>query len=99
MALGLAWAFLAFWIYTRPGKVSNVLPSLASGGTAHGCTGDDGAVGGSGGYEEVVQLISPVDSQFRPGGSSESRKKMTGARAEARAVGTTKHLAPEVPLK
>ena len=67
--------------------------SLFSGGTAHGCTEDDD-------YDvddvEVLQLVSLIDSRRRPEGSSGARCKTTGARAEARAVGTTQPLAPEV---
>ena len=70
--------------------------SLFSGGTAHGCTEDDD-------YDvddvEVLQLVSLIDSRRRPEGSSGARCKTTGARAEARAVGTTQPLAPEVSLR
>ena len=43
-------------------------------------------------------MISLIDSRCRPEGSSGARCKTTGARAEARAVGTTQPLAPEVPF-
>ena len=73
--------------------------SLFSGGTAHGCTEEDDYVGYAEGDEEVLHLISLIDSRCRPEGSSGARFKTTGARAEARAIGTTQPLAPEVPLK
>ena len=69
--------------------------SLFSRGTAHGCTEDDD-------YDDydddvkVLQLISLIDSWCRPEDSSGARCKTTGARAEARAAGTTQPLAPEV---
>ena len=47
------------------------------------------------GDEGVLQLISLIDSRCRPEGSGGARCKTTGARAEARAVGTTQPLAPE----
>ena len=67
-----------------------------SGGTAYGCTEDDAYIDYVEGDEEVLINISLIDSRCRPEGPSGARYKTTGARAEARAVGTTQPLAPEV---
>ena len=96
MALELTLAFFTFWFYTRPGEISDLSLSLFSGGTALGCTEDAGYADDGEGDEEVLQLISLIDSRCRPEGSSGARCKTTGARAEARAVGTIQPLAPEV---
>ena len=100
MALELMLALLAFRFYTRPGQTGrSQTPSLLSGGAAHGYTEDDEYdvyVDGVGDDEEVLQLISLIDLRCRQGGSSGARRKATGARAEARAVGTTHPLALEV---
>ena len=97
MALELKLALLAFRFCIRPGqtKLSQAL-SLLSGGIAHGCI-EDGDYDDYADDVEVLQLISLIDSRCRPDGSSGARCKATGARAEARAVGTTQPLAPEVP--
>ena len=67
------------------------------GGATYSCTGDDDYADDVEGDEDVLQLISLIDSRRRPEGSSGERCKTTGARAEARAV-ITQPLAPEVPL-
>ena len=99
MALELTLALLAFRFCIRPGqtKLSQTL-FLLSGGTARGCIEDEDCDGGVDDVEddEVLQLISLIDSRCRPEGSSGARYKTTGARAEARAVGTTQPVAPEV---
>ena len=98
MALVIALAFFAFWFCARPGQISDLFLSLFSGGTARGCTEDDDYVDYVKGDEEVLLLISLIDSRWRPECSSGARYETTGARAEARAVGTTQPLAPEMPF-
>ena len=83
----------------RPGQNELSQTSIRlSGGTAHGCIEDGDYDDGADGVadDEVLQLISLIDSRCRPEGPSGARYKTTGARAEARAVGTTQPLAPEV---
>ena len=99
MALKVKSALLAFRFCTRTGQTKLPKdPSLLSGGTAHGFIeeGDYDDYVGVVEYDKVLKLISPIDSRCRPEGSSGARYKTTGARAEARAVGTTHPLAPEV---
>ena len=79
--------------------ISTSISHSLSGGIAHGCTEVDGGVADAGVDKEVLQSVSLTDSRCRPGGSSEARFKTTGARAEARVVGTTQPLAPEVSMK
>ena len=87
-------ALLAFGFMQDRAETAMPLFSLFSGGTAHGCTEDDD-------YDvddvEVLKLVSLIDSRRRPEGSSGARCKTTGARAEARAVGTTQPLDPKCP--
>ena len=96
MALELTFALLAFRFCIRPGKpkLSQTLP-LLSGGTAHGCIEDDDYVNDVA-DDEVLQLKPLIDSRCLRDGSSGARCKTTGARAKARAVGTTQPFAPEV---
>ena len=84
----------------RPGQTELPQTSiLLFGGTAHGCIEDCDYNGGVDDVadDEVLQLISLIDSRCRPEGSSGARCKTTGARAEARAVGTTQPLHPKSP--
>ena len=97
---GTSVSFACFLVLYKNGPNQRSLsPSIYSGGTAHGFTEEDDDVDDVEGDEEVLQLISLIDSRCRPEGFSEARCKTTGARAEARAVGTTQPLAPEVSLK
>ena len=76
MALELALALLAFRFCMRPGQTELSQTSiLLSGGTAHGCIEDgdydDGVDDAA--NDEVLQLISLIDSRRRPEGSSGAR--------------------------
>ena len=77
MALELTLASFAFWFYKRqiPRRISDLSLSLFSGGTAHGCTEDDNYVGDAEGDEEVLQLISLVDSRWSTRGLQRSAVK------------------------
>ena len=97
MALELALASFCFLVLYKIGPDRRSFSLyLFSSGTAHGCTEDDDHVDNAEGDEEVLQLISLIDSRYRPESSSGARCKTTGARAEARVVGTTQPLAPDV---
>ena len=82
MALKLNLALLAFDFMQERAELS-ISSSLFS----VGCTED--YVDDVDGDEEVLQLTSLIDSRCRPEGPSGGRYKTTGARVEARAVGTT----------
>ena len=96
----LAFGILYFRFYGSQDPIGDVHVYLFSSCAPCGYSEGDGGVDDVLGSKEVLYLISQnIDSRCRPGGSSEARRKTTGARAEARAVDTTQLLAPEAPLK